>query len=138
MSEHRRIITRSVEAAVNPYTAGWKGRVVLDGAIGGEAVLSGAAGVTSAVRPLGIVYTTECRLGGTITIVVEGECPALLGAAGALTKGTHTTLAADAAGGLVPAAVGDGAWTVGRWVPGALAAAANDSTVNMLVNPVFD
>lgn len=131
------ILKRRAPAAVNPVTAAYKGHVVIENAVAGECVISGAAGNTSAVRPLGVVVSAEDRLGGSLGICWSGAVDFTNGAA-VLTKGTNTTLASDAAGTLVTSAVGAGVWTVGTWLPEGEITVAAGATATMLVNIVLD
>ena len=107
-------ISRNAPAAVNPDTAGYLGKVMIENGVAGECVISGAAAGLAVARPLGVCVSVDAsELGGGVTICTHGFCTADVGAVD-LVKGADLLVESDGNGEIVTA-TGATVWTVGWW-----------------------
>lgn len=97
-------VYRTVDAAVNPFTAGWVGRGVRNGTAANVAILANAG----ATPIFGVVVSAEDKLGGQIGIAMNGSFAMLkLAASGQPDVNESGFLTCNATGYMIPAAAGD-------------------------------
>jgi hypothetical protein len=132
--EYSTKITRRAPAAVNPFAADYKARIMLDGAVAGEVVVSGAAAGLIADRPIGVCVHADASLGGASSIAVDGIVPVRVGAA-PLVKGVDTYVQSDLNGAAVAAAIGANVWTIGVVLYEETAVIPANGLARVLLNP---